>query len=191
MTSLTGSRGPTGGNQGNGRRTGDVVPTGFNLGQLQQFTPEQQNLFGDLFSHVGQDSYTSRLARGDQDLFNEIEAPAFRQFSGIQSGIASRFSGMGSFGARNSSGFQNTQTAAGVNFAQDLQANRQGLQRQAIKDLMGMSEMLLNQRPQERFLEEKQPKKRSFLQEFLLASAPGLVEAGVDLGKAGIQALGA
>jgi hypothetical protein len=109
MTSLTGSRGPTGGNQGNGRRTGDVVPTGFNLGQLQQFTPEQQNLFGDLFSHVGQDSYTSRLARGDQDLFNEIEAPAFRQFSGIQSGIASRFSGMGSFGARNSSGFQNTQ----------------------------------------------------------------------------------
>ena len=89
---------------------------------------------------------------------------------------------MGSFGARNSSGFQNTQTAAGVNFAQDLQANRQGLQRQAIKDLMGMSEMLL---------EEKQPKKRSFLQEFLLASAPGLVEAGVDLGKAGIQALGA
>jgi len=113
------------------------------------------------FQHLGPESYLSRLAGGDQSLFNEIEAPALRQFSELQGGLASRFSGAGSFGARKSSGFQNTMSAAASNFAQDLQSQRQALQRQAIQDLMGFSNTILNQRPYERSLYEKPEKQPS------------------------------
>lgn len=136
-------------------RAGNKIPSGYKAGQLQQFTPEQMQLFQQMFSQVGPDSYTSRLAGGDQSLFDEMEAPAFRQFNELQGNIASRFSGMGT-GGRHSSGFQNQATAAGSNFAQDLQSRRQELQRQAIQDLMGMSNNLLNQRPYEQFITEKQ-----------------------------------
>ena len=53
-----------------------------------------------------------------------MEAPALKQFSGLQGNLASRFSGMGS-GARRSSGFQNTSNQAASDFAQQLQANKQ------------------------------------------------------------------
>ncbi len=68
--------------------------------------------------------------------------------------IDSRFSGMGT-GGRHSSGFQNTATAAGSNFAQDLQAQRMGLQRQATMDLAQMAGMLMGQRPYEQYLVPK------------------------------------
>lgn len=150
MTSMTGATGPAG-------RTGNKIPSGYKVGQLQQFTPEQMQLFQQLFSHVGPDSYLSRLASGDQSFFNEIEAPAHRQFQGAQGQLASRFSGMG-MGGRRSSGFQNEATAGASNFAEQLQSQRQGLQRQAIMDLMGMSNTLLGQRPYESFLYEKPQK---------------------------------
>jgi len=161
MTSMTGHKGPTGGGiRGGG--TGDTVPKGYRKGQLQQFTPEQMQLFQQMFGQVGPDSYLSKLAGGDEDTFNQIEAPALRQFSGLQGNIASRFSGggggQGALSSRNSSGFQNTMSSAASNFAQDLQSNRQNLQRQAIMDLMGMSNQLLGQRPQEQFLYEKRQK---------------------------------
>jgi len=139
---------------------GDVIPKGYSSGQMQQFTPEQLELFKQMFSQVSPDSYTSRLARGDQDLFNEIEDPALRQFSELQGNLASRFSGMGS-GARNSSGFQNASNQASSDFASSLQSQRQQLMQKAIQDLMGMSEGLLNQRPYERFLNEKRQKDSS------------------------------
>ena len=134
----------------------EKIPSGYKKGSLQQFTPEQMNLFQQMFGQVGPESYLSKLAGGDQSTFGEIEAPAMRQFSGMQGNIASRFSGMGGLGARRSSGFQNTMNSAASNFAQDLQSQRQGLQRQAIMDLMGISNSLLGQRPQENFLVQKQ-----------------------------------
>lgn len=160
MTSMTGQKGvslagPTG-------IVGNKRPSGYKLGQLQQYTPEQMNLFQQLFSNVGQGSYLSRLAGGNEDLFNEIEAPALKQFSALQGGLASRFSGMGSFGGRRSSGFQNMANQASSDFAQQLQSNRQNLQRQAIMDLMGLSESLLGQRPYEQYLVPKQQKQSGF-----------------------------
>jgi hypothetical protein len=140
-----------------GKLPGDKIPRGYKTGQLQQFTPEQMELLSSLFPHVGPESFLARLAGGDESLFDEIEAPALRQFSGIQGNLASRFSNMG-MGARRSSGFQNTSNAAASDFAQQLQSQRQGLQRQAIQDLRGFSESLLNQKPYERFLVEKAPK---------------------------------
>ena len=141
-----------------GGSTGDIIPKGYRKGQLQQFTPEMMELFQQLFSHVSPDSYLSKLAGGDEETFNQIEAPAHRQFSELLGGLGSRFSGMGSTGARKSSGFQNTGAAAASNFAQDLQSQRQGLQRQALMDLMGISSSLLGQRPNDQFLVEKQQK---------------------------------
>jgi len=135
-------------------RTGDVMPKGTKSGQMQQFTPEQMKLFSQLFSNVGPDSYLSKLAGGDEGMFSEIEAPAMRQFQGLQGQMGSRFSGMG-MGAQKSSGFRNSMGQAGSDFAMQLQAQRQGLQQQAIKDLMGYSNQLLGQNPYERFMIQK------------------------------------
>lgn len=138
---------------------GNKVPSGYKAGRLQQFTPEQMNLFSQLFSNVMPGSYLSRLAGGDQSMFEEMEAPAMRQFQELQGGLASRFSGggggPGAMGARRGSGFQNAANQQTADFAQNLQSQRQQLQRQAIMDLMGLSESLLGQRPYENFLVEK------------------------------------
>ena len=133
---------------------GDKIPSGYKVRQLQNFDQPQMDLYNQSFSHVNPESYTSRLASGDQSLFAEMEAPAMRQFQELQGQNASRFSGLG-LGARRGSGFQNQLSADTSNFAQDLASKRQGLMRQAIMDLHGMSQNLLNQRPYERFLEKK------------------------------------
>lgn len=135
----------------------DKVPSGYKAGRMQNFTPEQMDLFQNMFSQVGPDSFTARLAGGDEALFNQLEKPALRQFSGLQGNMASKFSGMG-MGGRRSSGFQNEMGSQAANFAQQLQSQRLGLQQGAVKDLMGMSNELLNQRPYENFMVQKQQK---------------------------------
>lgn len=135
--------------------TKNKIPKGYSQGMLQQFTPEQMQLFQQLFGQVGPDSELSKLAGGDENIFGQIEAPALRQFSELQGGLASRFSGMGSLGARKSSGFKNTANAAASNFAQQLQSQRQSLMSNARQELMNMSSNLLSQRPYENFLVQK------------------------------------
>lgn len=152
MNSLGGSQGYS------GLLGGNKIPKGYQQAQLQQYTPEQMQLFQQGFGSVSPDSYTSRLAQGDPSLFGEMEAPALKQFSGLQGNIASRFSGMG-LGGRKSSGFQNEMNSAASDFAQQLQSRRQELQRGAIKDLHGMSQDLLGNRPYEQFLEEEKESK--------------------------------
>ncbi len=137
------------------------IPSGFKKSVVQNYTPEAMGLYQQMFQHVSPDSYLSRLAGGDESLFNEIEAPAMRQFSQLQGNLASRFSGMG-MGGRHSSGFQNTANQAASNFAQDLQSRRQGLMQQAIKDLMGLSHTLMNEQPYDVDLVEKKEKKKGF-----------------------------
>lgn len=157
-TSLTGYQGMA----GPSGRTGNKIPKGFSQGQFQQFNPQQMQLFQQMFGQVGPESYLSRLAGGDQDLFNQMEAPAMRQFSALQGNIASKFSGggggPGAMSSRRSSAFQNNMGQEASAFAQDLQSQRQTLQRQAISDLMGMSNQLLGQRPYDQFIVEKQQK---------------------------------
>lgn len=160
---------------------------GHKVAQLQQFTPEQLELFQNLFSYLGPDSYLAQLASGDEGLFAEMEAPALRQFAGTQGQIASRFSGMG-MGGRSGSGFQNTMNQASSDFSQDLQSKRQGLQRQAIMDLMGLGNQLLGQRPYEQMLVEPN-KKKSFWEQLIGGAAPfaGLA-AGSYFGPGGAMA---
>lgn len=170
----------TGANMGS-RMTGgmqkDKIPKGYQKGQLAQFTPEQMQLFKSMFSQLGPDSFLSQLAGGEEGAFDQLEAPALRQFGELQGGIASRFSGMGT-GARRSSGFQNTMNSAAGDFAQQLQSQRMGLQRNALQDLMGMSNQLLQQRPYENFLIKKQQKPSTW--ESLVGGA--LPVAGATIG---------
>lgn len=187
MNNSSAGSAPTGTNPGQ-TNTGSMkpfkekTPSGYSKSRLQQFTPEMLQLFQQLFSHVGPESYLSKLASGDQSMFAEIEAPALKQFSGLQGNIASRFSGMG-MGGRKSSGFQNTMNQAASDFAQQLQSQRQGLQRQAIQDLSGMSQMLLGQKPYETSLAEKPT---PFWQDLVLAG----VNAAGKVGSAAVGAPG-
>ena len=165
MNSMNGFKGPSGGNIANraaGKMQGDIVPKGYNKGQLSQFTPEQMQLFQQLFSNVSPDSYLSKLAGGDESSFQQIEAPAWRQFGQAQGQLGSRFSQLqpGAMSAQRGSGFQNQAGQLGSDFAMDLASRRQQLQQQAIKDLMGLGHELLGQRPYDKFLAEK-PQKQS------------------------------
>lgn len=171
-----------------GNRTGmkDIIPKGYQKGQMQQFTPEQMQLFQSMFGHLGPDSFLSKLAGGDQSQFEQLEAPALKQFGALQGNIASRFSGMGAgssfggmgVGARRSSGFQNTMNQATTDFAQQLQSQRMGLQQQAIRDLQGLSGSLLQQKPYEQFLTEKQTPFIQKLLEGLLGGAASAFGGG-------------
>jgi len=178
MSSLSGNTG-YGGVQGPSGRVGNKLPSGSRVGQYANYTPQQMELHQRGFEQVAPDSYLSRLAGGDQSLFGEMEAPALKQHSALLGGLASRFSGYGSFGGRNSSGFKNQSNAASSDLAMQLQGNRQNLQRQAIQDLQSMSRELLGQRPYEQFRYDK-PKKQS----------PWGKIGGTALGAAGGLALG-
>lgn len=178
-SSLSGFFGPnasTGMPQSTSRKSmlgGDFVPKGHRIAQMQRFTPQQMELFSSLFSHAGPESYLSKLAGGDEETFNQMEAPQMRQFNELLGGIGSRFSGMG-MGARRSSGFQNTASSAASNFAQQLGAQRQQMSRQALMDLMGISQSLLGQSPYERMLSQKSEKPKSGLSGLLGAGIGGV-----------------
>lgn len=158
----------------------EKIPSGYKKGAINNFTPEQMNLFQQMFGQVGPESYLSKLAGGDQATFDQMEAPALRQFSELQGGLASRFSGMGGLGARNSSGFKNTMNSYASNFAQELQANRQNLMSNARNELFNMSNQLLNQRPQETSLIKKQDSGWGQMFGKLFGGVPGAVAGYMD-----------
>lgn len=136
-------------------KQGNIIPKGYEQGRIAQYGPEQMEAFKRQFGNIGPDSYLSRLAGGDQSLYNEMEAPALQQFGAIQANTAGRFSGQG-MGSRRSSGFQHAQNQASSDFAQQLQSNRMDLRRQAMQDLHSMTNELLGQRPYDNYLIKKQ-----------------------------------
>lgn len=160
----------------------EKIPSGYRKSAVNMFTPEQTELYSQLFPHLGPESYLSRLASGDQSFFNEIEAPALRQFNELQGNLASRFSGMG-MGARKGSGFQNASNAAAQDFAGQLQSQRQGLTRQALQDLMTYSNALMRQRPFDTRLSQKRPHQNSFLE--MLGSFGGMLPGFLTGGSQG------
>ena len=153
------------------------VPSGYRQFAINQYTPEQESAFQGVGGLIDPNSFTSRLAKGDQSAFEEMEQPALRQFNDIQGGIASKFSGMG-MGGRKSSGFQNALTSAGQDFASQLQAKRLELRNQAIRDMMGMSEQFLGFRPQDKGLVEKGKKPMPFWQQMMLAGTEAAGKVG-------------
>lgn len=157
-SSMTGNRGFSG-----QTGSGNKLPSGYTTGRLQQFTPEQMQMFQQMISGLqpglegGLEHLSSLASGGTPEMWEQLEAPAMRQFQGLQGQMASRFSGMGT-GARRSSGFGNAMSSASSELAEKLQSNRMGLQNNAIQQLMQMSQDLLGQRPHEQFLTKKKPK---------------------------------
>lgn len=177
-TSLIGGKGFSGsrtGQTGNhmtgyGQIGGNVIPKGYQVGQLQQMQPWQMDIIDQLRGQISPESQLGRLAAGDQSQFEQMEAPALRQLGQLQGGLASRFSGMG-LGARNSSGFQQAQGGLAADFAERLAGNRMNLQRQAQQDLFGLSRDLLGQRPTEQILT---PEQMPWWKELLSSLASGI-----------------
>jgi len=183
----------------------DIIPKGYKKGQLAQFTPQQMELFSQLFQHLSPDSYLSQLAGGDESTFEQLEAPAWRQFQEAQGQLGSRFSQLapGAMSAQRGSGFQNQAGQLGSDFAMNLASKRQELQRQAIMDLMGLSESLLGQRPYDTYLSEKpQKQEKSSLGGFggllgsglgalggFFAGGPGGALAGASIGGRALSGL--
>lgn len=137
--------------------SGDRIPKGYGVAQVQQFNPDQMKMLSQLLNQLGPDSFLAKIAGGDQSAFDEMEAPAKRQFAGTIGNLGSRFSGMGT-GALKSSGFQNTANQAGMDFASQLQSNRSSMRMNAIRDLQSYGNALLQQRPTERGVYQKQQK---------------------------------
>lgn len=125
----------------------------------------------------------SGLASGDQSTFDQMSAPAWRDFGQAQGQLASRFSGMGS-GARRSSGHQNAQSGAAVDFAERLQGQRLGLQQQAWEQLLGMGSHLFDSNMFETSLI---PKKKRWWESLAGTALPiaGGVVGGIYGGPAG------
>ena len=113
---------------------GNVIPKGYKTGQLQQFTPEQMQLFKQNFAFTDPSSQLFQRAMGNDAGFAPYEQQAQRDFQNFQGQSASRFSGLG-MGARHGSGFQNLQTQGAQDFASSLAMQREGLKRQALMDL--------------------------------------------------------
>lgn len=147
--------GPTGNSSG-------LKGTGYKQVSLGTLNPEQQGLFsqlmGGLQPGLGEGlSQLGKMAAGDQSQFQQMEAPAMRQFAGLQGSLASKFSGMGS-GGRRSSGFQNTMGEAGAGLAESLASRRMDFQRDAIQQLLGLSKDLLSRDTFDTFLMPQQNK---------------------------------
>lgn len=135
--------------------------SGYKLRQTPNFSPQQMQLFQQLLGGLmgggglgGGLDFLSKLAGGDEEAFAKAEAPAYSAFNKAIGQLGSRFSGFGS-GALDSSAFQQATSGAAGDLAQNLQAQRLGMQNDAISRLLGLSQNLLSQRPYENFLEEK------------------------------------
>lgn len=137
--------------------TPGTQPAGYGVKSIPNMTPQMQQLFESLLSGVGGGAtngldYLSKLASGDEATFNKIEAPAYESFNKTLGQLGSRFS---QYGAQDSSAFQNAVSGAGAQLATGLQGQRNQLQTDAINKLLGFSNQLLGQKPQENVLQKE------------------------------------
>lgn len=126
---------------------GAKTPKGYETYQLPTMEPGIHDMFMKLLGGAGQGALgglqnLQKLAGGDQSYFQQLEAPAFRQFEGAMGQLGSRFAGMG-MGAGKSSGMKFAAGGMASDLSQQLQSQRMGLQQNAISQLMGMSQNLL------------------------------------------------
>jgi hypothetical protein len=166
-TSLSGG-GPIKSNFGAAGSTyGKGKISGHKYAQLPTMSPEQSSFFKALLGQVqpgalqGTD-FLSRLAGGDEDLYSQLEKPAFTAFNQAGAQLGSRFSGLG-MGAQNSSGFQNSLAGAAGELGERLASQRMGLQQNAIAELLGLSKSLLGESTFQNFLVPPRQKSPGFL----------------------------
>jgi hypothetical protein len=113
-------------------------------------------LLGKIGGPAGQGMESmGKLAQGDESYFQQLEQPAYSAFQQGMGQMGSRFSQMG-MGAQQSSGFNLAGSSAAQGLGEQLQSQRLGLQQQAMRDLMGMSQNLLGQQTMQYGLQKKQ-----------------------------------
>ncbi len=162
--------------QGASGMNDNSLPSGYNVGHINKYSPQGNEIYKNATSFVDPNSFLSKIAGGDQSAFAEMEAPAMRQFNQLQGENASRFSGMGT-GARRGSGFQNFQNQATSDFAQDLASKRMEYRMNSIKDLQNFSHQLLGDDPYEKFVYGQEKKKKWW--EKLIGGGSGLIGGGL------------
>lgn len=178
--------------------TRSVSGTGYSALQLPNKNPEQMEIFRQL--GMGSNENISKMLQqlggiaggGDEQTWQQLEAPALRQFGQLQGQIASRFSagggGQGAMSSRRGSGFNNAQSGAATDLAERLQGQRLGYQRDAQDQLMKLYQSLMGQ---DMFDTALLPKKKSPFQQFAEGIAPGLGNFSSGAGNLGIaKALG-
>lgn len=129
---------------------------GYKQIKTPNFTPEQMQIFQKIFGGLqggldGGLDYLSKLASGDEETFQGIEKPAYSAYDKLLGQMGSRFAGVG---AIDSSAFQNATSGAASSLAENLGAQRTGLQQGAIDKLLGLSTSFLGQRPYDTFLDK-------------------------------------
>lgn len=129
-----------------------------------------------------------RISQGDESYFQQLEAPAHRQYQQGIGQLASRFSaggpGSGSMSARQSSAFANAGAGYAGEFAENLAAQRYSLQDRAREQLLSLYGELMSSDPYEQVLQKR---KQSGWKKWLGASLPiiGGVAGGIAGGPAG------
>lgn len=168
---------------------GNIIPSGYSQGRLQNATPEQMELLKYLQGLIGPESDIGKRLSGNEEYLKTLEKPAWRNFQEVQSAFGNKFS---SLGLGNSGAAQAMKSRTGREFSENLAAQRQTLQRQAVQDLMGISNQLLGYSPYENFLVENPKGARSGFENLIGTIMPILATIfGKKLGIPGGAKLGA
>lgn len=129
--------------------------------------PGRQQLYQQMLAGTRQGlpqgyDFINRLLSGDQSIFQELEAPALRQFSEqIVPQLAERYTAFGE-GGQGSSAYQQQLAAAGSRLAQDLAGQRAGYRMSALDRLMQQAGQTMQATPYD-----------------LVPRTPGLLESGL------------
>lgn len=132
--------------------------SGYKLRNVPNYTPQQMQLFSQLLgglqgSGIGKGLENLQgLAGGEEEGFDQLEAPAYSAFQKGIGQLGSQFAGLG---ALNSSGFQNAAAGQARQLGENLGAQRMGIQQNALERLLGLSDTLLGKKPFDSFLEKK------------------------------------
>jgi hypothetical protein len=155
--------------------------TGYNAINVPKLSPQQQQLFQQVFSGVqggfgkGLGQLGNLAGGGSEADWSALEGPALRQFSEQIGQLSSRFSGggggQGALGARKSSGFHNQAGGAAADLAERLQSQRLGHQQNAMQQLMQLYQSLMGT---QQFETGFTPKQKPFWQELLGGAASGI-----------------
>lgn len=155
--------------------------TGLRQITLPKMSPQKSSFYNEILGQLrpGMSSTVQNLsgiAGGDTSSLAPLEQQAMKDFAGLQGGISSRFSGLGS-GARQSSGFQNVMGEQASDLASQLAAQRMSLQQSAQDRLMNLFSQLMGQDEFDTFLTEK--KKKLPLWKSILGTGLPIVGAGL------------
>lgn len=169
-----------------------VARTPYQQLQVSTKDPRAMELYGQisqaLSPHLGGavQGLGQLAAGGTPEQWQQLEAPALRQYQQLVGGIGARYSGLG-MGAQKSSAFQNELSGSAADLAERLQGQRMGLQQNALNQLLSLYQSLIGA---DTFENAFLPKKKPFWQELIGSLAPGVGAAGSQFGgMAGLMSL--